>query len=151
MIHGVRNTAIVSLRVGIGGLFAFAGISKLMDIDYFVSDLRDFQLLSDTFLRPVALMLIALETVCGTTVVIGFYVRTAAVVLCILLVIFNVAITINLARGNVINCGCFGILESESLSIFSLLRNVLILAAAAPLIFRRAHPISLDEFLRRRR
>ena len=50
-----------------------------------------------------------IELLCGVALVLGIWRATARTIIAAMLLIFIVAISINLARGNAIDCGCFDV------------------------------------------
>ena len=59
-------------------------------------------------INAMALILPWLEVVTGVALFFGIAKRTSARILAILLLVFIVALSINLARGKPVDCGCFG-------------------------------------------
>ena len=89
----------------------------------------------------MALVLPWLEVFAGLALVLGIWRRTAAAIFGALLIVFVGAISINLARGHPIDCGCFGTsktprTESERLADMKLAiaRDVGMLAMVAQLL-----------------
>jgi len=91
-----------------GLVFVYAGAVKIADNSGFAADIFQYQLLSDWLVYPVALFLPWLEAVCGLCLWAGAFKRGAAAILNSLLVVFMLALAINLWRGNDVSCGCFG-------------------------------------------
>ena len=50
-----------------------------------------------------------LELLAGLALILGIWTRTAAALIGALLLVFVAAISLNLARGNAIDCGCFDV------------------------------------------
>jgi hypothetical protein len=50
-----------------------------------------------------------LELLCGLALVFGIWKETARTIIGAMLLVFILAISINLARGNAIDCGCFDV------------------------------------------
>lgn len=134
-----RRHAIVSiiewvLRLGIGGLFVYAGFLKAMDPPRFAEDVAAFDLLPHKAAVMTALYLPWLEMVCGVGLIIGWMRNGATALLTLLTLIFIAAIISARARGLNIVCGCFGAQSQSTEETWMIIRNVLILAGLAGLI-----------------
>jgi len=116
------------LRVILGGLFVAASWDKILHPARFVEDVANYGILPPLLVNLCALILPWLEMIAGLFLVLGFFPKSSALILSLLLASFTVAISINIARGAEIDCGCFG--AGEELSWATLLRDLLLLAMA---------------------
>ncbi len=85
-----------------------AGGAKIADPPGFAHELHNYALLPDAAVNPLALLLPWLEVVSGVVLFLGLWRRAAAAVFGLLLVVFVGALSIDLARGRPVDCGCFG-------------------------------------------
>ena len=69
----------------------------------------NYRLLPGGIVNAMALVMPWLELLAGLALILGVWRREAAVVVGVLLVVFLVAIGINLARGHAVDCGCFDV------------------------------------------
>ncbi|MCP5050537.1 MAG: DoxX family membrane protein [bacterium] len=124
-------------RLLLGGIFIAASIDKITHARAFSDIVYNYQLLPEMFIYVWAITLPWLEFISGILLVTGIYKRAAASMLGGLLVIFIIAISINLIRGIEFDCGCFSTLASESSiePVTILIRDILLLIPAAILIF----------------
>jgi uncharacterized membrane protein YphA (DoxX/SURF4 family) len=53
-----------------------------------------------------------LELLCGVALILGIWPRAARNLIALMLIVFIVAISINLFRGNAIDCGCFNVADA---------------------------------------
>jgi hypothetical protein len=97
-------------------------------------------------INPLALWLPWLEMVIGLCFFLGVYRRTAGRIAAILLIVFITALSINLARGRPVDCGCFSTstkpkTETERLTDMKLavVRDVFFLAMVVQLLAARKH------------
>jgi uncharacterized membrane protein YphA (DoxX/SURF4 family) len=104
----------VLCRFILGGLFIYAGIHKVADPHGFARIVHNYQLLPDTLVTLLAVVMPWVEIMAGLFLVAGIFKRTSAVVLSSLLIIFTIAISINLIRGLDFDCGCFSTVVGES-------------------------------------
>lgn len=99
------------LRLGawlLGAVFLAAALPKIADPPGFAEALHAYRLLPDAMLAPLALFLPWLELLAALALITGPARRSAALIALTLLAVFMGALTINLARGNPVDCGCFG-------------------------------------------
>ena len=95
-------------RLIIGAVFVVAGVLKVPDPAAAVRAVRDYRLLPESLVAPVAFGLPVVEIAVGLALLIGVFVRTAAVAAAVLLVVFLAAVASAWGRGLQIDCGCFG-------------------------------------------
>lgn len=127
----------VICRLVLGGLFIYAGISKVADPHGFARIIHNYQLLPDIFVTAMAIFMPWVEIIAGIFLVAGIYKRSSASVLSVLLVVFMIAISINLIRGLEFDCGCFTTVTSEGGSdpVGLLIRDILLLIPGLVVIF----------------
>jgi uncharacterized membrane protein YphA (DoxX/SURF4 family) len=95
-------------RLLLGGVFVAAGVLKLPDPGAAVRAVRAYRLLPETLVVPVAFGLPVVEIAVGLALIVGVFVRTAAVASAVLLAVYVAAVASAWARGLQIDCGCFG-------------------------------------------
>lgn len=119
----------VLCRFILGGLFIYAGIHKVADPHGFARIVYNYQLLPDTLVTTLAVVMPWVEIMAGLFLVAGIFKRTSAVVLSSLLLVFTIAVSINLIRGLNFDCGCFSTIVTESGSdpLGLLIRDILLL------------------------
>ena len=96
------------LRVFLGGVFLYAGISKMRSPQTFADSIATFELLPPFFINLVAISLPVFEIAVGLMLVVGFATEVASFSVLILTVVFAAALISALAQGLKIDCGCFG-------------------------------------------
>lgn len=92
----------------LGGVWLVAGLSKIADLDASVRAVRAYQLLPEAVVGLVGAGLPVAEIALGLLLLVGFGVRTGAVISAVVLAAFVVGIVSAWARGLRIDCGCFG-------------------------------------------
>jgi len=97
-------------RIIVGSIFLVSGLAKIADPVRFLLTLREFQLLPGVLESFLAVYLPWLEFLLGLCVVLGILHRTSALMIACLNGFFIVAIGSVMARGIVVDCGCFGLL-----------------------------------------
>jgi uncharacterized membrane protein YphA (DoxX/SURF4 family) len=95
-------------RLLLGGVFLVAGLLKIPDPAAAVRAVRAYRLLPEALVAPVAFGLPVVEIAVGLALIVGVFVRTAAIASAVLLVVFLAGVGSAWARGLQIDCGCFG-------------------------------------------
>src|SRR4051794_2176450 len=99
---------VTGARLLLGGVFVVAGVLKVPDPAAAVRAVRAYQLLPESLVGPAAFGLPVLEIAIGLALLLGVFVRTAAIASAVLLLVFIGAVGSAWARGLQIDCGCFG-------------------------------------------
>jgi uncharacterized membrane protein YphA (DoxX/SURF4 family) len=99
---------LAALRLVLGGVFLYAAGTKLADMSAFAEQVANFRLLPAATVALTAATLPGIEIVTGALLVLGIAARAAAAIATGLLVVFTGALTLALARGINLECGCFG-------------------------------------------
>lgn len=104
---------ITLLRVFVGLILFFAGITKLTSFNAFVADVSSYQIIPIAMLKPVIYLLVSAEITLGLGLCIGYFSRGASILASILFLVFSVALVYVLLQNlSVTNCGCGNILFS---------------------------------------
>ena len=146
----------------LAGLFIFAGLTKILDLDHLISDLRhlqfaaaladlrnlslanpaefasdidNFKILPWAVSVAFAFYLPWLEILCALGLAFRFLYRGALALLIVLMLVFTLAITAAKVRGLDITCGCFGHASQHWSFPSHLASNVAILIALFALSF----------------
>lgn len=115
----------------LAAMFFAAGVSKLRALDTFEGVVHNFRLLPDALVRPVACVIPAIELAVAAALLLPATRLYGAWAAAALLVVFTVAVAINLFRGRrEIDCGCFSSELKQKLSWWLVLRNVSLMAFA---------------------
>ena len=113
--------AIVS-RLGLGGVFVYAGWMKLQEPLQFFEAIKAYDMLPVEAVGLVAVTLPALELLAGAALVITKWSREAALLICAMLTVFLIGLVQAAVRGLDISCGCFG--DSGETGTGELLRTI---------------------------
>ena len=99
----------VRVQIALGLFFVAAALPKLVDPPSFAHMIYNYRLVPGAFVNLMALVMPWLELLAGLALILGIWTRTSAGLAGALLLVFLVAISLNLARGNAIDCGCFDV------------------------------------------
>jgi uncharacterized membrane protein YphA (DoxX/SURF4 family) len=91
----------------VGGIFLYAGISKMLDPAQLAVQVRNYQLAPWWLIHPAAIVLPWIEIVAGLLLILGIWAIEATIVLAGLLALFLGAIGWAMYQGLDIECGCF--------------------------------------------
>ena len=136
----------VLARVGGAALWIVAGAAKVGELATFEYQVEQYKLLPHFFTAPFAYALPFVEIFVGLYLLVGLLTRVASLAACFLLVLFLIAQTQAWARGLSVECGCFGALTREHVSLWSVLRDVGLLVPFVILAIWPARKLSLDRF-----
>jgi hypothetical protein len=92
----------------LAAVFVVAGFGKIADPPGFAHEIYNYKLLPGFAINAIAILLPWVEVVSGLALFLGLARRSAARLLGVLLLVFVVAISVNLVRGRPVDCGCFG-------------------------------------------
>ena len=118
-------------------VFGAAGWSKLRSLEAFEGVVYNFRILPESVGRPVALVLPVAELAIAAGLIFPATRAVAAAAAIGLLLMFCIAIAINLMRGRrEIDCGCFSSTLKQHLSTGLILRNLLLAGLAGLLVWQ---------------
>jgi hypothetical protein len=114
-MSGRLASAWLSTRVQfvLAAVFVVAGFGKAVDPPGFAHEIHNYALLPGAAINTLALLLPWIEIACGLALFLGVARRSSARILGLLLVVFVIALSINLIRGKPVDCGCFGTSKVE--------------------------------------
>ncbi|HEY1653625.1 MAG TPA: MauE/DoxX family redox-associated membrane protein [Candidatus Tumulicola sp.] len=105
---GVTDLAVFAVRLVVGGLLVLAAVLKIGHSAELAASIAGFRLLPAVVVGPLALALPYFELALGGYLVVGLFVRVAAIVACGQFVLYAIAIASAVIRHIPASCGCFG-------------------------------------------
>lgn len=141
---------ITTIRLVLGGVFIWAGLTKISDPSAFAQAVRAYHILPEAFVLPFAVFVPWIEVVAGVALVLGVWTQSSALICLMLLFSFEIALGVNIYRGADFSCGCFGLDGSGSSLLSAMTLDFFLLLGAAVLVFVRSVPLSFDGFRVRR-
>lgn len=135
------------LRVFIGGYFLYAALPKISEPLAFATSIGHYGLMPYWMVNAYALIIPWLELLVGGCLVVGYRVRTNAVLAGIMLVMFTFAVTWAVVCGLQIDCGCFGADNSETVSWEKVAKNCAFIAMCGYLWWKPVTALSLENGL----
>jgi len=131
-VTAVRDLAIL-LSVVLGGFLCWSAYHKLVRPRAFIVAASAYRPLSPRVAQWVGLAVPICEFTLGAALVLGVAVRVAALTSGLLFALFAVAMGYNLARGNIIPCGCHGTTQTQTIGIVPIAEDAVLVALAAGL------------------
>jgi uncharacterized membrane protein YphA (DoxX/SURF4 family) len=123
----------------LGATFIYASYSKILAPAVFAKIIYGYGLFPEILINLFAIILPMVELVAGLALIVGFYPRSAALIINAMLLVFIISLSINIIRGYEFDCGCFAI-NADSPSTFSgqlLIRDFFYLALGVYVILFR--------------
>ncbi|NIM18718.1 MAG: DoxX family membrane protein [Candidatus Latescibacteria bacterium] len=123
-----RKESILLLRLLLGVVFIYASFHKVQHPEQLAIIVRSYELLPVSLSNLFALFLAWSELLAGAFLILGMFTKQAASAVAILLAMFVIAIVATIARGLVIDCGCFEE-DGHPVDFVLLVRNLLLILA----------------------
>ena len=117
------DVILLLIRIFLFGVFALAGVTKLLDRDGSEKAVADFGVPAD-FVKPVAYALPFAEIAIGFLLLFVSTSWISSIAALLLLLIFIGGMIFQMAKGNAPDCHCFGQIHSEPVGKSSLIRNI---------------------------
>jgi uncharacterized membrane protein YphA (DoxX/SURF4 family) len=95
------------VQIALGAIFFAAALPKIADPPSFAHMIYNYRILPAGLINVSALVMPWVELLAGLCLILRVWVRPARWIISLMLFVFMVAISINLFRGNAIDCGCF--------------------------------------------
>lgn len=139
-------------QIGLGIVFLLSVLPKLRSPFTFTRNVAEYRLLPNGVAHGLALVLIPLEAFLAIAFLTSWLTSVALPLAAAMLILFFIAVSINLKRGQQISCGCFGD-SGEQISPRTLVRLCLLLATVMLLaafdevtgtLFRQISEMPLD-------
>jgi hypothetical protein len=123
--HFRDNFLYHAARLILGLIFLFACYDKILHPREFAVAIYNYQVLPESFVNPVAIVLPWVEMVLGISLILNLWIGTVAVLSNLLLLSFFATLIFNLARGLDVNCGCFSTVpDAKGADLLTVLRDL---------------------------
>jgi uncharacterized membrane protein len=112
-------------------LFVVGGCQKLSDLRFFQHAVAEYKVLPTSWSGPMSRLIPVAEVVAGLALLIPTARLPALIVIAVLLAAYTAAIALNIVRGRAdLDCGCAGPGQEQTINIWLLGRNFVLLAMA---------------------
>ncbi len=112
------------LSLGIGMYFVTVSVSKIFTFQLFLQTVYSFGVLPSSVILSFSICIILVELIGGVALILDVVPIFFSRMLFGTVILFTIAILINLIRGNLIDCGCYGTMVTTSISWWHVLHNV---------------------------
>lgn len=127
------------IRLIVGFIFIYASYDKIASPGQFARVVYNYHLLPGELVNLTALILPWVEMICGITLILGIYKKGSVMIFNMMVLVFIVAIAINIFRGVDLECGCFTVSSKARSSALDLLvRDIGLLAMTAYLFVNKS-------------
>ncbi len=154
VVRNILSTSYATLvsRFVLGGVFLFAGVTKVFDAGGLASSIRSYELaLPEWFISLSAYGLPYLEILIGLYLIVGLFTKFSAWATNAMMGVFILALLQGVLRGLEIDCGCFGgATGAEEPGLWSAFaRDLGLLALGLHIALAPTGRFSVDALLRR--
>lgn len=123
------------IRLAIGFVLLLASATKWLHPLLFIRGVKEYRILPAALAAAFATALIPFESWLAIAHLFGWQLKVAVPAAAAMFTIFGVAVGINLARGNLIPCHCFGGPEQTAISPRTMARLLLLIMGEMTLFF----------------
>ena len=99
----------IRVQLALGVIFVAAALPKIVDPPSFAHMVYNYRLVPGALVNLAALTMPWIELLSGLALILGIWRGAARTIIGVLLLTFIMAISVNLARHNSIDCGCFDV------------------------------------------
>jgi len=107
IMNGLKRYLPAMVRIALGVIFIYAALLKIADPVAFAGSVAAYKMLPYFANYLVAAVLPFVELVCGLLLVCGYRVKSGALIIGVMNLVFMVALASAIVRGLDIDCGCF--------------------------------------------
>lgn len=152
--HPAHRFIALAIRFYLAYVFIAACIHKLADPVSFAVDIATYQMLPLVFINLLAIVLPFVELGTGIMLVTGTKARSAALMVCGMMVMFMIALSYALMHDLSISCGCFAsnaAAASDPISGLTMLRDSAWLILGIYVVIFDTKPLGVDSLVVRAR
>lgn len=97
----------IFVRLGLGGIFVYASLYKIVSPGSFAHQIANFHMLPSIVINPMAIVMPWLQLLCGLGLIFKRNLMGSSLAIFAMLVVFQIAVASALIRGLDFSCGCF--------------------------------------------
>ena len=125
------------LRIFLGALFILSSVTKMMNPGHFAAVVLEYRMIPLQLIPIFAVVFPWIQLLCGAMLIINIYTKSNALILGVLLLMMTSAVSFNLLRGVIHDCGCFEIFNiSEKIGAFTIIRNIVLIGMVSAVFLR---------------
>lgn len=124
------------IRVVLGLVFIYASVHKILAPDQFALVLFGYGVFPGNMINIMAITVPFVELISGACLILGWFRRSALILINAMLTVFVLLISVNLIRGHEFDCGCFSFGQTTASSAVELLIRDLLMLGAGLFLWR---------------
>lgn len=97
------------VRWFLGVTFVYASYNKILAPADFAKIIYGYDLFPAALINLIAITVPFMELAVGFALIVGFYPRSAVLIVIVMLMAFIIILSVNLIRGHEFDCGCFSL------------------------------------------
>ena len=127
----------IAIRLVLSAVFLYSAVTKIADVYSFGLVLQSYDLLPDTMIKPLAILLPLVELVLGAAVLFKPTARYASLGIGLISLLFTFVMISKWGVVMPYGCGCFGPTEATPVGFVDVGKDVLLVIGAGLVLFRR--------------
>lgn len=136
-------------RIFLGATFLYACYDKVLHPEAFAEAVANYRILPAALVGLLAVTLPWVELFCGLFLILGLFVRSSTLIVCLMFFVFSIALTAAVLRGIDIDCGCFSVTDGgHSVTVGLIFRDLGYLVLSLHVLFFDKEFLSLMPVLR---
>lgn len=136
------------IRFFLACIFLSSVTSKVQNIQEHVAIIKDYRILPNTIVSLFTKINIIVELIVGVCLLVGLFEGLVEYAVIFMLLIYSIAVTINLNRGRKkVSCGCGGISGTHYLSRWLVIRNLIFIFGSISLLQTTSSWFSIQAIL----
>lgn len=104
----------MAIRLTLGVTFIYASLYKIVEPAAFARSIWYYHLVPGQLINLMALIIPWIELLCGLCLILGYRYRGSVVLTGLITVVFVIVLSVTIARGIIIDCGCFKAAKTAS-------------------------------------
>ena len=132
------------VRLFIGIIFIYASLDKIQSPAQFARIIYNYHIMPGMLINILALLLPWIEIISGMLLIAGIYKEGSILIINVMVLVFIVAIGVNLYRGINLECGCFSVSsKAKESAVGLLLRDIGLLILGVYVYLNRSRRFDL--------
>ncbi len=132
------------LRFALGFLFIAVSVGKVASPDLFANEIGNYSIFPEFSLNIIALIMAWFELLIGFLLIAGVRVKANALLVSLLMIVFNILVLSAMVRGLDINCGCYSNIGAQKVGWTKILENTATFLLSTLLYFTKTNKYSLE-------
>ncbi|WP_173104712.1 MauE/DoxX family redox-associated membrane protein [Bacillus sp. KH172YL63] len=129
-------------------LFLSTAYHKISNYTQHLGIVENYRIIKRKYITPLVIFLIVIELTVSITLLVGLYIKWSLAVSLMLLIVYTLAVSINLNRGrHELSCGCGGIIGNDRISYKTIIRNLVLMSLILVQILKTPSLFSIEQYI----